>query len=254
MTVSSERLRAGICFSQPTGVSWMSLGDDALLGLLTAHLPYNTRLAVRDGTLVVVGTIPPVEGLDGRRAGWLGEVIGAAAASVQTGAALGNGSEAASTGELLEMARWVAAGKGWTALERKDSELRFSIPGEADLPPLILSAFDGGFLVERALPLLPARRASETVRWATAHAVLKLNGRFAFSRVVVRDPAALSLTVGNRLPPDGDEDELDYFLEAVRHDARHAMAVFECLRNDAVAVEYAIANNLPEPREQRMEV
>lgn len=262
MTLSVAPLRQGTRVRAELGAvhsdGWG--GADGLLALLASHPPYNLRVAAARGTLAVLAAIPPLPGLDAQRRLWLTALALSAAASLHAPARETGESPArqgAASSARLEMVRWVAAGKGWGTLAGSDAELRLAIDGELDYPPIGVRPFGEDVLIERPLPLLPLRKASATIRLACAHAALALNDTMLFARVAARDPSALSFAVENRLPHDADEDEADYFLEAVRHGARYAHAVLACLRNEAVAVEYATARNLPDPkmdREPHMEV
>ncbi len=254
MSLTVAPLRRGTRVRAETGANRSDWSADRLLTLLEGHPPYNLRLSAARDTLTVLAAIPPVPGLDDRRRLWLTALALSAAAALYP-PDLESGDEQAradATGsEQLEMVRWVAAGKGWRALAGTGAEVRLAIDGEPDYPPIGVRAFGDDVLIERPLPLLPARSASATMRLASAHAALALNDSMLFARIAARDAAALSFAVENRLPPDSDEDEADYFLEAVRHGARYAHAVLGCLRNEAVAVEYAIARNLPDPNADR---
>jgi hypothetical protein len=225
-----------------TGVEWRGIETDRLLALLARPLPYNARYALAGEALVACGAVPLVEGVPPAREPWL-------TAAVRSAAAFADGPPAGSdgAGELLEMLRWLANGKGWKALDAVGPTLRFAIPGAHDLPPLALAAHGTGVRVERPLPLLPARDAVAQVRAAVAHAVLVLNGTPGGARIALRDPRALTIAVETDLPADGvEEDEAECVLDAVCRAAPRAAGVLECLRHPAVAHVYAIAQASPD--------
>jgi hypothetical protein len=141
---------------------------------------------------------------------------------------------------------------GWKWLEHDGTALRFAVPGESDLPPVAVAVDARGLHVARPLPCLPARGAAPVVRAAVAYGVLVLNTTVPAARVAVRDPDALTLAVESHLPPDGvEEDEVECMLDGVRRAAARATAVFDCIRNEAVARVFATAHNLPEPTPAR---
>jgi hypothetical protein len=260
MTLTVAPLRQGTRVSAETGANQSDWSADRLLSLLEKHLPYNLRPTAAGGRLAMMAAIPPMPGLDDRRRLWLTTLTLSTAASLHVPEHQSGEGRACPEGtgrERLDMVCWLAAGKGWRALGDTDAEVRLAVEGEPDYPPICVRPFGADLLIERPLPLLPLRAASARLRVASVHAALALNRRLLFARVATPDRAALTFAVENRLPADADEDEAEYFLEAVRHGARHAHAVLGCLRNEAVAVEYATARNLPgrdADREQNDEV
>ena len=246
MTLSVERTPAAVFFRMVGFQDGRSPGSDGLLDLLARPWPHNARVALDAGTLVLLATLPAVCDPSGERAAWLKAVLVAAGSGRDEAPAAG-------TDDLADTAGWIAAAKGWVVRDAEDGARRLAVPGEADMPPVVISAAPGGLLVERSVPLLPVRQAPPVVRAAFAHAICSLNRVLLFARARLHDATALTVGVESRLAPGADEDEVEHALEGVRHGARHATAVLECLRHRVVAEELAAALDLPEARELRKE-
>jgi len=226
-----------------------TVGDasaDDLLALLARPFPYTLRPALAGSALEMHGWVGADLPLAADRLAWL-RAIGPSFEAFEPAALA-----AAAAAEDLDLVRSLAAVRGWTISRDDENGLRLDIPGELDEPPLAVRAADGGLVVERPLTLLPLPGPSPVVRWATAHAALRLNGVLRAARVRVRDPRSLILGVEARLPPAGlDEDEAALLLDGVRHAARHGAGVFDCLRHPAVAAEYGAAHNPSAERSER---
>jgi len=249
MTVSVERTPAAVFFRMVACPDGPTPGSERLLELLGRPLPHNARFMTDAGTLFLTATLPAACDPAGERAAWLEALLEAAGSGLRHEAAGG-----AWTDDLEEMVRWIAAGKGWVVRDGEGRAVRLAVPAEPDMPPLAVSPVPGGLLVERALPLLPVRQAAPVVRAAFAHALCRLNRVLVFARARVHDPTALTVGVESQLAAGADEDEVEHALEGVRHGARHATGVLECVRHRAVAEELAIALDLPEKvRELRQE-
>jgi hypothetical protein len=211
---------------------------DDLLALLARPFPYTLRAALVGSALQLHGWVGADLALAADRLAWLREI----GSSFEAFPPAALATDAAA--EDLDLVRALAVARGWAITRDGQDELRLGVPGELDEPPLSVRAADGGLVVERPLTLLPLREPSPMVRWATAHAALRLNGALRAARVRVSDPRSLTLAVETRLPPARlDEDEATLLLDGVRHAARHGVAVFDCLRHPAVAAEYGAAHN-----------
>ena len=236
----------------PAAVDWRSLDADRLLALLATSFPWDVRRAIAGERLVALATVSLLDSAGCRREPALATAVGGAAACSTDDQQATEADVPPDTGELLTAARWLAVGKGWRPLDAEEPGLRLAVPGEHDLPPIAVRSCPAGLRIERPLPLLIARDAAPVVRLATAHAALVLNASIRAARLAVRDPATLTFAAEFILPPgEPDEDELDCALEGVRHAAAYATGVLDCLRNPAVASEYATAHHLPAPPTER---
>jgi hypothetical protein len=260
LAVAYERTARALVLRVITDLRWRDLEDERLLALAGQALPYNLRPTVAGDALAMMVSVVPVDEVETRRAKWLETEVVRAAAAVSAQRAYEMraisfpplssdeiaDAPAGSWGAVGEAVQWIAASKGWKPAEATSPSLRYTIPGEIDLPPLVVTVREEGVLVERPVPVLPARNAGAEVRAATVHAVLRLNATMLCARVAVRDAAALVAVVESQLPADeADEDEIECALESVRNGTRRATVVLECLRNPAVAADYAIAHDLP---------
>jgi hypothetical protein len=237
--VTRESTARALVLRRAAGAAWRALDTGRLLGHLAEPAPYDIRFAAAGDALVLAASLPPLPEVVAARLPWLEAALGGVPVPEH---------DDADPAPTLEVVRWVAARRHWVSNPTADGALRLAVPGEPELPPLLVSAAGGEVLVQRPVTHLPVHDPGTAVRAATAHAALQVNARLLFARLAIPDPRGLTAAVECRLPAGEEplEDEIETVLDAVRHGARHAAGVLDPLRHPACASEYVRAHNLLE--------
>jgi hypothetical protein len=265
VSVRVERAPQGTFVCGDTQYAAGELGHERLVDLLAETFAYNLALVRQGAALAVRAALPPLPDLERRRLGWLEQQVERVAGVLCVDALVASSvpspspesiaapSDAAKAADLLEVARQLAAARGWNASDAGSSGLGLTLLGPRRPVRLALRPGVADLLVSAPLPQA-AGALGPAVREALPLAVLAQNTRFSFARLrfVRAAPLALALAVEARVPLDACEDELAFAFEGVAHAARAVTPLFCCLYAEPVAREY-LATRQHEPRPERGE-
>jgi hypothetical protein len=261
VSVRVERAPQGTFVCGDTQYAAGELGHERLVDLLAETFAYNLALVRHGAALAVRATLPPLPDLERLRLGWLEQQVERVAGVLcvddhvasPSPESIAAPSDAAKAADLLEVARQLAAARGWNASDAGSAGLGLTLLGPRRPVRLALRPGVADLLVSAPLPQA-AGALGPAAREALPLAVLAQNTRFSFARLrfVRAAPLALALAVEARVPLDACEDELAFALEGVAHAARAVTPLFCCLYAEPVAREY-LATRQHEPRSERGE-